>query len=687
MKSEPGFLGTVQSVQGSTVSIELSEETVSSLAFVEGYAYRIGQVGSFVRIPIGYTDLYGVVSQSGANAVPEKLLTTEPFGRRWITAELIGEGTAVRAFQRGLAHYPTYGDKAYLVTEPDLAKLYGHPDAPSFIKIGMVSSAENIPALLDANKLVTRHSAIVGATGSGKSTTVAAVVRAMTEQRFASARVVLLDLHGEYTRALADISTTFRISTEGGSGDNNRLFVPYWVMSLDELLPITFGELEGNARSSVAQRILEKKLATARSGGGRFGDPRSVTVDSPVPFSIHKLWLELFEEVNATHTAAATGQTSATIAYADDADGRPLKGDAVSVTPPRYKPQTQGGTDRIFLSGSTLNIKRQVDTLGARLRDPRLSFLFNPGDWLPNQDGVPLADLSTLLESWLSSPRAVSILDISGIPASILDELVGVLIQMFFDALFWGRNRSEGGRERPLLLVMEEAHTYLGRESLLQARAAVQRVVKEGRKYGVGAMIVSQRPAEIDPTILSQCGTIIAMRLSNTADRSQVTAAVTDNLGGLLAMLPTLRTGEAIVVGEAVHLPLRAAIAAGRDDQRPDSTDPLIFDPYGPGGWNRPREPANFGDVIRAWRDQSTTTEHSIEQRENPVQRQQVSSSTIASVGFDSSTSTLEIEFHDGRLYQYYDVPEHVYQALMGAASLGAYLSSAIKGTYRYARL
>jgi hypothetical protein len=218
--------------------------------------------------------------------------------------------------------------------------------------------------------------------------------------------------------------------------------------------------------------------------------------------------------------------------------------------------------------------------------------------------GEPKEDLDLLLEQWIGGPMPISILDLSGIPPSILNNLVGVLLRIIYDALFWARQLSEGGRERPLLVVLEEAHSYIGKEHTGNAAAAVRRIVKEGRKYGIGAMIVSQRPAEVDATVLSQCGTTFAMRLTNTVDRNHVLGAVSDNLEGLLSMLPVLRTGEAIIVGEAVHLPVRAVLDSPAKNRRPDSSDPVIYDDIGPGGWNRKREKNKYSEVVTVWRKQ-----------------------------------------------------------------------------------
>ena len=190
-------------------------------------------------------------------------------------------------------------------------------------------------------------------------------------------------------------------------------------------------------------------------------------------------------------------------------------------------------------------------------------------------------------------------------------------MRILYDALFWARNLPEGGRLRPLLLVLEEAHAYLGKEHVGAASSAVRRIAKEGRKYGVGVMIVSQRPSEIDPTILSQCGTIFAMRLANDPDRGQVTGAASDNLKGLFDMLPILRTGEAIIVGEAVSLPMRTLIDPPEKNRWPDSRDPSVAvrgDPTNgfedEGGWAAQKQTEDYRIVMRQWRAQNPRYEH-----------------------------------------------------------------------------
>lgn len=606
MPNSPTYLGTVQDVQGATISIALDKDTVSGLVFIDGHGYRIGQIGSFVRLPIGFTDLFGIVSQVGAGAVPEALINAEPYGYRWLRIQLIGESQRTGQFRRGISQYPTIGDEAHLVTEEDLSRIYGRADTPNLVRVGSLASAESIPALIDIDKIITRHCAVVGTTGAGKSTTVANFLVSVTDpQRFPSARIIILDIHGEYHSALRDRSIIFRVNGNENN-EEKRLFIPYWALSFDELLGVTPFRGVGDAeRAALVEKVKLLKLASLQSQprGGVTAD--TMTVDSPIPFSIHRFWYELHRHVCSTHTAQSANQSEATEAIETGEDGNPLIGDMMQVVPPKYRPITQGGPDRVYLSAASLNIRRQIIALESLLRDTRYNFLFRPGPWCPNPEGQPEHDLDALLQSWIGGDKPITILDLSGVPVSILTDLVGVLIRLLFDALFWARYLPEGGRSRPLLFVLEEAHAYLNPGNQGAASAAARRIVKEGRKYGLGAMIVSQRPAEIDPTILSQCGTMLAMRLANAHDRSQVMSTVSDNLEGLFGMLPTLRTGETILVGEAVQLPLRALIDAPAKNRRPDSHDPLIYDPDSKGGWNKKKQTENYGKVLEQWRSEN----------------------------------------------------------------------------------
>ena len=615
MNRESTFLGTVEDVSGTTIRVQLSEETISGLSFIEGKSYRVGQVGGFVRIPLGFVNLYGVISQVGASSVPERLVSEHQHGNRWMTVQVVGEGQPSIGFDRGVSQYPTIGDEAHLVTERDLLAIYGRPADRRFVQVGRLASADSIPALVDIDRLVTRHSAVLGTTGSGKTTTVAGILAALSDaSHYPSARILVIDIHGEYGRALADRAAIFRISR--ATSHERQLYIPYWAMTFDEFLAVTLGPIHNDGdRGAVIDRIMQLKLRSIEGTPRRGATHDSLTVDSPVPFSIHRFWFDLYCEMRATHYArSGEAQSEATRALEVDVAGSPLQaGDVMGAIPPVFKPvkDVAGDQEKIRWSQSSLGIGPQIDGLGSRLRDPRFDFLFRPGPYLPNADGEIAEDLDGLLASWLGDDKPISILDLSGVPPSIQSEVVGALLRIVYDALFWARDIPEGGRERPLLLVLEEAHAYLNAEHGA-ASAAVRRVAKEGRKYGIGVMLVSQRPAEIESTILSQCGTLFALRLTNSIDRGIVKSVASDNLEGLFDMLPVLRTGEAIIVGEAVNLPIRTLIDRPGPKRRPHSADPKVIVPGNeedgydsPGGWNQKRDPADYAEAVELWRKQN----------------------------------------------------------------------------------
>ena len=623
MRSDPTLIGTVQDVAGTTVSVSLVSETVTGLSFFNGESYRIGQVGSFVRIPLGYTSLFGIVSQVGAGAAPITKDDHRPWGNQWLKVQLVGERGREGKFERGVSQHPTINDAVHIVTEEDLREIYGPGDPVDFVTIGHLASAESIPALVNINKLVTRHSAVVGTTGAGKSTTVAGLLTALSDPtRYPSARIVVLDIHGEYAKALADRSAIFRVSTDVNAGKNEKpLQIPFWALSFDELVKLSFGDLNDEAMAAVADAIVALKRESLGNQAREGVTEARLTVDSPVPFCLHKLWFELHQREHRTIIPKPGGAPDEVeSAYVLNAAGKPVQsGDAMSVTPPLYRTVKATGpaSERVNWGGNPINIRQQLAILGSKLRDPQFEFLFNPGDWRPGINGTVAKDLDALLKDWLGASAPISILDLSGVPPTVLNDLIGALLRILYDALFWARNLPEGGRLRPLMLVLEEAHAYLGKDHAGSASSAVRRIAKEGRKYGVGVMIVSQRPSEIDPTILSQCGTIIAMRLANEIDRGQVAGAAADNLKGLFDMLPILRTGEAIVVGEAVSLPMRTLIDPPGKNRWPDSRDPNVavrgdatrgFDDEG--GWTVQRQLEDYTIVMKQWRKQSSTYEH-----------------------------------------------------------------------------
>lgn len=261
MNSKPTLLGHVGAVTGAAISVRQSPSVASGIAIIGGKSYRIGQVGSFVRIPQGYHDLYGIVAEVGANAAPEVAREPNDHGDRWMTIQLVGEIVGA-SFERGISQYPNVKDEVHLVTEEDLAVIYGTQDGGQ-VMIGRLASAEGIPVRIDLDKLVTRHSAVLGSTGAGKSTTVASLLRSIAlggsaegGTGFPSARILLLDIHGEYGRALRSVSTVLRVNP---SADEQPLHIPFWALDPADLLTFLMGKLDDKPLSQILDRIFDYK--------------------------------------------------------------------------------------------------------------------------------------------------------------------------------------------------------------------------------------------------------------------------------------------------------------------------------------------------------------------------------------------------------------------------------------------
>jgi uncharacterized protein len=289
MRPDPTLIGTVQDVAGTSISVSLVSETVTGLSFFKGESYRIGQVGSFVRIPLGYTSLFGIVSQVGAGAAPKQEGDIRPWGNQWLKVQLVGERGREGRFERGVSQHPTISDAVHIVTEEDLREIYGPGDPVDFVTVGHLASAESIPALVNINALITRHSAVVGTTGAGKSTTVAGLLAALSQPtRYPSSRIVVLDIHGEYAKALTDRSTVFKIAADSDKGESS-LNIPFWALSFDEFVKLAFGDLNDQSQAAVADAVVALKRESLGNKPRDGVNAERVTVDSPIPFCIHKL--------------------------------------------------------------------------------------------------------------------------------------------------------------------------------------------------------------------------------------------------------------------------------------------------------------------------------------------------------------------------------------------------------------
>ena len=229
-------VGKIVSVSGNIITVQLSDTIQSNMPVINGVVYRIGQIGSFLKVPLGYANLYGIVTQVGASAIPDKLKELIEVdrslldNRQWLNMVLVGEQTGKR-FERGVSQSPTTGDSIHLVTINDLDVIYGGYDERNSISIGNISISESLDAKIDLNKMLSRHCAVLGSTGSGKSNTVGVILNAIAKKNFKSSRILVIDPHGEYNSVLKSDSSVYKISASD-TQDDNSLYIPFWLYLL-----------------------------------------------------------------------------------------------------------------------------------------------------------------------------------------------------------------------------------------------------------------------------------------------------------------------------------------------------------------------------------------------------------------------------------------------------------------------
>lgn len=565
MKTEITYLGHIIRVDSGTIEVEVSNDIPSAAPIINGRLYKIGQIGTFIKIPIGNITIYGIVSSvSNTPSKSDEINLKYSFGSRFLTVQLVGEKIGEDDFEKGVGTYPTINDEVHIVIEKDLLDIYGKKDSGS-IEIGKHSSSENLSVYADLHKLVLRHCAILGSTGSGKSNTTVSILKAILSD-YEGSRVILVDPHGEYTSAFPD-AKILKINEVA-----NPLFIPFWLMSFDELAYFLVGAKPTDDQKpdyrlfrDLVTKLKKENCAHLKSG---IVEPNFVTSDSPIPFSARKLWFEMNWLLNATFdTANKDDQTNATVREI-------TVGDAETLVPSTFTPYPTNNTAPF--KSKHIEFYNYEKKILSRLRDSRFDFLFNPGDY---KDSTSPKDLHDLLNEWIGSIKKLAILDLSGVPFEVLDITVGLITRFVYDSMFWGRHEAYTGKNRPLLLAYEEAHTYLNKnDNNSYSKEAVEKIFKEGRKFGLGALVISQRPSEISETILAQVGTFIALRLTNSGDQSIVKSSAPDNLNSLIDLLPSLRTGEAIIVGEAIKIPSRVRLKL--NVPRPTSDDPELVEKW-----------------------------------------------------------------------------------------------------------
>lgn len=541
-------IGRIIEVDGPHIVAELDAKISELTRVYNGVLYPIGQFGSIVKIHFGRRLIYGYVSRLRMKADFNRergLLADENSSARIIEADLFGEGEWKHIggqwqleFERGVSTFPLPQQGLYLTPRNELADVFGRGGELS-LELGEHVGSGGTPCYLDLDELLGKHTAILGSTGAGKSSTVAAVVHSLLEHGANCSfplwkpRIIILDPHNEYGSAFPGHT---RLSTDEGT-----LLLPYWMLDLEETISLVIGKTEFAATSQT--NVLKNALLAARRTGAKaIGlDQNDITVDSPVPY-------QLGDPTGLDNLGYRNGSLDTAGLVGEINDQRPRDS--------RDKSKHE-------------EFNKLIRKLESLIRDSRLKFMMKP--WNGTKE---TGQLSNVLHQFLGVGDPVCIFDLSGVPNEVAGAASSVVARTLFATKLWQSNDERS--KSPVLLICEEAHRYVpdrGDAQYAAARLAIQRLAKEGRKYGIALMLVSQRPSEIDATVLSQCNSWIVLRITNDSDREHVRAILPDSLVGLTKVLSGLRQREAIVVGQATTLPSRILIRQLDLVQLPRSND------------------------------------------------------------------------------------------------------------------
>jgi len=466
---------------------------------------------------------------------------------------------------------------------PNVRNLLAPPDLQGARRAGgetdcRLAAAEDVPVALDASRFVVRHSAVVGSTGSGKTSAVASILQNFIKGGWNAANIIVVDPHGEYSAAIGSSASVRSVLAQE---EVKRLRVPYWALPALDILRIFAGGTGGATFSNrFAELVTKARRDFVASADWLTNDPTTVTADTPIPFDIRPIWHQLDRENRETRSTAADPATAR----------ETVPGDAAALRSAQFEPYGPGGTPPH--KGPMHGVYgTSPDLLRLGLLDPRLRFFQEPQGTSAGPD--PLVGV---MQEWLGGDKPVSVLDFNGVPTGAADAAIGVVLNLLLEVAFRCEVGGEGiGRPSPVLLVLEEAHRYLGEGAGALTRSSANRIAREGRKYGVGVLLVTQRPTELPKTALAQCGTIVALRLSNSEDQGAIKTALPDAIAGLAAILPSLRTHEAIISGESLILPARTVLDT--PDPWPSAEDPSLKP------WREDSGVPNVSPALKAWRE------------------------------------------------------------------------------------
>jgi hypothetical protein len=561
MPADKTVIGYVVDVQGNALTASLVEDDQgrTPVVTIGDEDILVGQLGSYVAIRQGKVNVIAIVTRMTEQETltaptietPGDETARIPFAKRIAKLTPIGSIQESGRFDRGVGQYPTTGAPVHAIGALDIAKMFERYQSTGF-SVGTVATHQSLKVCLDPTNLFGRHFAILGQTGSGKSWTVAALIQRAVSV-MPNAHIIILDLHGEYCWKREDGTRHYAFSDSiVRHVDARELEMPYWLMTYAELGELLIDQTDFSAHNQTA--VFREVLSALRLAEGKKLGLTRTTLDTPVYFDL---------------LALRSGIESRNGLVASESTGKMVKGP---------------------LTGAFDNFLMRLDT---KLNDVRYDFLLKP------KTRTNSASLSSMLRDFVglgAQKAAVTVIDLSSVPFDVRPTVAAQIGRLAFEFNYWNPRY----REFPILLMCEEAHAYIPRASESQfagSRRSMERIAKEGRKYGVGLAIVSQRPHEVSETVLSQCGTFICLRITNPDDQSYVRSLVPESEGDLVSILAGLARGEALVLGEAVPLPTR--VQFDKPSPTPNSDDVKFYEMWKDG----PTE-LDVDAIVTRWRNQ-----------------------------------------------------------------------------------
>jgi uncharacterized protein len=465
-------------------------------------------------------------------------------GSRLLSTIAVGTIGPTREFERGSDVLPTLNAPVFAAPPSLVASVYASYAEGDFT-LGKLSVLPSQSANINLDSFLTRHAAILGQTGGGKSWAVASFLQKLC--RFNQATAVLFDLHGEYASAFGDDVEVI------SAGD---LELPYWLMNSEELLGLMVDRAESAAPNQIAKF---KELLQAAKVSHRENQTlgiKKITIDTPVFFDFEDILRE-FRRLDVEMVAGASSR------------------------------EKQGP-----LYGQFTRLLMRIDS---RLNDKRYDLIFHPQTYVTS---ASMEDLfRRLLGERSESRKKAVIVDLSPVPFDVRGSVISLVLRCLFDFAYWYRRVFS--QRYPIAIFADEAHIYLNDKdaSCEAARFAAERIAKEGRKYGISLTVISQRPREVSSTILSQCNSFLCLRLSNPDDQSYVRNLLPDSSRGVVGIFPTLRRGEAVLLGDSVLMPTRMRLDP--PDPRPESDDASFYQ-----SWSKEPSDIDIASVLKAWRSQ-----------------------------------------------------------------------------------